>query len=339
MPAFNGERYVASAVQSVLKQRDVDLELIAVNDGSTDHTLAILQDLAQADARLRVITRPNSGRPAFPKNDGIAAARGDYVCFLDQDDLYDADRSRQLLNGLQQHPQWVAAFHDLRLIDREGDCLPDTYLSSFNFMERAAAYLTRLNDDWFECSDTFFVYQCLQTSAVHTQSVMIAVKRLPESAVVYDTQFTHCDDGDLWMRLHLLGKLGYLNRVLSSYRQHEDSLTRNHESFLMDKLKMWKKNLQRVGRRLSPDQLAELHAKLSAGFSDLGYIRLQAGRRPDARAAYRESLAWSPGPQTMVNYAKTFIPLKVQRHLKRTLLNHQPVALGLSQVKGRDARH
>lgn len=324
MPAFNGEQYIALSIQSVLNQRDVDLELIVVNDGSTDRTLEILQEFAAADNRVRVISRSNSGRPAFPKNDGIAAARGDYICFLDQDDLYNKNRSWQLLKGLERHPEWVATFHDLQLIDREGKHLPDTYLSSFNFLERAKPYMTPLADDWFECGEQFYIYQCLQTSAVHTQSVMIAKNRLSAGSISYDTQFTHVDDGDLWMRLHLQGKIGYLHQVLSSYRQHPDSLTSKRDDFLVDKLKMWSKNFERVGNRLSPSELQQLKVKLSRGFGDLGDLRYQQGRLAEARLAYRTALQWEVARKTLIAYSKSFIP-PIMLQLFKKLRNNKSI--------------
>lgn len=316
MPVFNGERYINEAIDSVLAQRMTDLELIVVNDGSTDKTLEILQSYAMADARVRVISRPNSGRPSFPKNDGIAAARGDYVCFLDHDDLYDADRTWQMVHGLERHPDWVAVFHDLRMTDSEGRCLPDKYLSGLNFLERASPYLTPMADDWYECSELFYVYQSLVMGALHTQSVMIATNRLPAGTVTYDTRFTISEDTDLWIRLGLQGKMGYLNRVLSSYRQHEASMTRNREKYLMNWLQMHQHNFQRVKERLSPMQLSQYRAKISAGFAELGYFRYLQYRLGDARAAYREALAWSPGRETVVGYMKTFIPEGVLRGLK-----------------------
>ncbi|MBK8376011.1 MAG: glycosyltransferase [Sphingomonadales bacterium] len=87
MPVFNGEKYIGESIASVLAQRSTDLELIVVNDGSTDNTLEIAKAFVEADARVQVISRSHSGRPSIPKNDGIAVARGEYVCFLDHDDL------------------------------------------------------------------------------------------------------------------------------------------------------------------------------------------------------------------------------------------------------------
>ncbi|MBC8007709.1 MAG: glycosyltransferase [Prolixibacteraceae bacterium] len=319
MPVFNGEQYISESIDSVLAQRKTDLELIVVNDGSSDRTLEMAQAYARRDSRVRVISRPNSGRPSFPKNDGIAAARGDYVCFLDHDDLYDAERTWQLVDGLDHHPEWVAAFHDLRLIDSGGKVLPGTYLTTAKFLDGADSYLTRLADDWFDCSGDFFIYQSLITGALHTQSVLIARHRLPVGTVIYDTQFTICDDTDLWIRLGLHGKMGYLHRVLSSYRQHQNSITRNREKYLMDGVKLQQHNFQRVRERLTTAQQRQYRARIASSLADLGHLRYLEYRQRDARAAFRQALAWAPDLQVAVGYLKSFIPGSALRGLKQLL--------------------
>lgn len=316
MPVFNGERYIREAINSVLCQSSVDLELVVVNDGSTDKTVDIVQTFVEADQRVRLITRPNSGRPSIAKNDGILAARGEYICFLDHDDLYDADRTSQMVDGLDRHPDWVAAFHDLRLIDSAGVYFEGTYLSNANFLERARPYLTSVSDGWFECNESFFIYQSLVTAALHTQSVLIARNRIPEGTTKFDTLFTICEDTDLWIRLGLLGKIGYLNQVLSSYRQHETSITQNQERYLLDAVQMHKHNYVRIEKKLSATEVQQYRLKISSFLLFLGYFRYEQYRLLDARAAYFEAINWAPSREAFLGYVKSLIPEAILRHLK-----------------------
>lgn len=311
MPVFNGESYIGDSIRSVLAQEGADLELIIVNDGSTDGTLEVVEAFAKADDRLRVINRPNSGRPSFPKNDGLAAARGEYLCFLDHDDLYDAERTRYLVEGLDQHPHWIAAFHDLRFIDSHGGALPGTYLTNHDLLTHAKAYLTPMAGNWFECSEWFYVYQSLAAGALHTQSVLIAINRLPPNVVSFDTQFTICDDTDLWIRLGMQGKMGYLNRVLSSYRQHDTSITRNAEKYLLDTVKVHRHNYDRVKSKLTNGQVRQLRRRIAACISSVAYLYFQKLRLKEARVAYSEAWFWSSGVTAFVGYLKTFIPKPV----------------------------
>lgn len=84
IPAFNASKTIAAAVISVLAQTERDLEVVVVDDGSEDETVDVVERLD--DARVRLVRQPNGG-PARARNTGIAASRGDYVGFLDSDDL------------------------------------------------------------------------------------------------------------------------------------------------------------------------------------------------------------------------------------------------------------
>ena len=86
MPAYNVGRYIRQAAQSVLAQTFGDFEFIIIDDGSKDDTLAVAMELAAADARIRLISRPNAGVSATA-NEAIALARGEFIARLDGDDV------------------------------------------------------------------------------------------------------------------------------------------------------------------------------------------------------------------------------------------------------------
>jgi glycosyltransferase involved in cell wall biosynthesis len=97
MPVYNAEAWLRRAIDSVLAQSYERLELIAVDDGSSDRSPELLQAYAAADARVRVLHQPCNGGVAAARNAGIAAAHGDYVAFLDADDWWHpAKLERQL---------------------------------------------------------------------------------------------------------------------------------------------------------------------------------------------------------------------------------------------------
>lgn len=85
-PAYNAGKYIAATVASVISQSYHDWELLLVDDGSTDSTSAICDELAASDSRIRVFHRPNSG-PASARNFALDKARGQYIAFLDADDI------------------------------------------------------------------------------------------------------------------------------------------------------------------------------------------------------------------------------------------------------------
>lgn len=93
IPCYNAERYIADTLESALLQRYLPLEVLVIDDGSTDRTAEIVQLCAQQDERVRLLFTPApSGGPSVPRNIGISAARGDYVALLDADDLWSENK-------------------------------------------------------------------------------------------------------------------------------------------------------------------------------------------------------------------------------------------------------
>jgi glycosyltransferase involved in cell wall biosynthesis len=115
VPAYNAERYIMQAVASVLGQSLPELEVIVVDDGSTDGTRAVLTQVA--DPRFSVIADSNHG-PAHARNQGCRAASpgSRYIAFLDADDWWDADKLREQVHFLEQHPELAAAGSFMRYV-------------------------------------------------------------------------------------------------------------------------------------------------------------------------------------------------------------------------------
>jgi glycosyltransferase involved in cell wall biosynthesis len=86
MPIYNASEYLKPALDSVLEQTLSDIEVICIDDGSTDSSLEILKEYQERDSRVRIVTETNAG-PALARNNGIRRARGEYIAFLDADDF------------------------------------------------------------------------------------------------------------------------------------------------------------------------------------------------------------------------------------------------------------
>ncbi len=103
VPVFNAEPFLARAVDSVLSQSHRDIELILVNDGSTDGSERLCEKLCLADSRVKLLTQTNSG-PAAARNAGVRIASGDFVFFLDADDYIVPDALKTMLDCQERHP-------------------------------------------------------------------------------------------------------------------------------------------------------------------------------------------------------------------------------------------
>ena len=116
MPIYNAEKYLKSALRSVMEQSYNKLEIICVDDGSTDHSALILQGMAKYDDRIRIINQENAG-PAAARNTALDVAQGKYVSFVDSDDLISQDMYYQLVE--------LAENEDTDIIVFGGDPFPE----------------------------------------------------------------------------------------------------------------------------------------------------------------------------------------------------------------------
>lgn len=101
IPVYNGAASVARAVGSALRQRDLDLEVIVVDDASTDGTAAAVRQVCGGDERVRLLTLPSNAGPSAARNAGIAAARGRWIALLDADDRFEDDRLPPLVDAAE----------------------------------------------------------------------------------------------------------------------------------------------------------------------------------------------------------------------------------------------
>lgn len=125
LPVYNGSAYLKEAIQSVLSQSFPSLELIIVDDGSTDDSPLIVQELMQIDQRIRYLTQENSGVSAA-RNTGITASNGRFIAFLDQDDRWTTEA---LHYHITYHQQNVGVGYTLghQICFLEEDCTPPAW--------------------------------------------------------------------------------------------------------------------------------------------------------------------------------------------------------------------
>ncbi len=120
MPAYNAEAYIEAAVHSVLRQTWTDFELIVVDDCSQDATVDIVRKLAKEDRRITLLQNTQNSGASASRNTGIVYANGEWIAFLDSDDLWREDKLRKQLALLEQHPDAVLSYTASAFIDEAG---------------------------------------------------------------------------------------------------------------------------------------------------------------------------------------------------------------------------
>lgn len=206
MPVYNSEQFLPPALDCVLAQTFVDYELVAVDDGSTDGSVAILERYAAADPRIRIHRRQTNGGIVAALTDGFRLVRGDVVSRLDADDLYDPTLIDKEFAFLRSHPSHVAVGVQAVLVDGDGRELSrPTIPTSHDAL-----------DAWHMSGRGNLLYH---SSIMFRRSAF-------ERVGGYRSGYELAEDFDLWLRMAEAGRLTVLTDRLFTYRIHTQSLSR-----------------------------------------------------------------------------------------------------------------
>ncbi|MBA2463058.1 MAG: glycosyltransferase [Actinobacteria bacterium] len=202
MPVLDGERFVAESIASVLRQTDDDLELIVVDDGSTDRTPELLAEFARADRRVCVLRRTHGGLTSA-LNAGFEAASAPFVARLDSDDVAVEDRLERQLAALNQRPSVGVIGGAVEMIDGEGRLLwTDPYPLEPDEIRQVI---------WKFCP------------VLHS-AVMIR-REAWQQAGGYREAFRRAEDYDLWFRVLERWDIANLAEPVVRYRVHADQVS------------------------------------------------------------------------------------------------------------------
>ena len=198
MPTFDRLEFVPPAIESVFAQTFTEWELIIADDGSGAETKAYLQSLHHP--RIKVLWLPHSGRPPVARNAALRAARGEYVAFLDSDDLWLPRKLELQVASLRRQParRWGG--------------------TAFALVDAAGAPVAAAHAGWPAVSGR--VRDRLLTDAVIATPSVIATRSLLEQVGPLDEELVMNDDGDLWLRFAAVSELDGIDEPLTLVRRH-----------------------------------------------------------------------------------------------------------------------
>ena len=203
MPAFNSEKFIASAVRSILAQTYENWELIIVDDHSTDGTRKVLKKFDPFD-KIRVISCKKNGGAAKARNRGIAEARGAFLCFIDADDLWEPDKLRRQLTFMRKKD---AAFSFASYVFADANGVP--------------------NDKIVHVPATITYRQALKNTTIWTSTVMLDMTKLSKKDVEMPDVRRGQDTATWWKVLKKVGKAYGLDEIMAIYRRSDGSLSSN----------------------------------------------------------------------------------------------------------------
>ncbi|NLY04319.1 MAG: glycosyltransferase family 2 protein [Campylobacter sp.] len=201
MPSYDSEKFIAKSINSALSQTYSNLELIIVDDCSFDNSNDIIEQYAKQDSRVKLIKLDQNSGPAVARNKAIESANGDYIAFLDSDDLWDKDKIEKQLKFMQDN-DLAFTYSSYRLIDED-----DKELGNF----------TTTPEVTYE--------NLLKTNSIGCLTAIYDVKKLGK---VYMPLILKRQDYGLWLKIlkQINSSKGILDS-LATYRIRKNSVSSN----------------------------------------------------------------------------------------------------------------
>jgi len=216
IPAFNASDTISEAVESVLQQTYRNLEIVVVDDGSTDGTSALVQHYQKRDARVRLIQKPNAG-VASARNAGIRSSLGAFVAFIDADDLWHPTKiAKQMTALLAGGPETALAYSPFRVIDVDGKVLSSSRRFGAN--------------GWV-------LYRHFHANLIGNGSSILVRKEVLEELGGFDPRLREagaegCEDLLLQLRIAARYRFAEVPEYLVGYRRRPGSMSSNTEQMI-----------------------------------------------------------------------------------------------------------
>jgi glycosyltransferase involved in cell wall biosynthesis len=293
MPVLNGRRFIDEAIGSIAAQTYKDVELVVVDDGSTDDTRQHV-DAFRDRLEIRYVRHESPRGIAPSMNDGVRHATGAFIAFLDHDDAWFPEFLATQVSHLEQHPDVGMVHSDFQTIDVEGRIIEASVAAARGRTRPSGQVFRELFMDSFIVGNSVLIRrECFDRLGLFDESL-------------------RWGDYHMWLRIAKHYRVDYTDKVLVKYRQHPTQSTRSTGG---------RPDEKPVGLRviesiieLYPDVARELGAatvrrRIASFYFDLGYGWFLKGEPARARVCLRRALALRPSDMRCLKlFAATLLP-------------------------------
>lgn len=235
MPCYNVEKYVEDALSSIMKQSYTNLEIVVINDCSTDNTLSILESLAKQDARIRIISNDVNLKLIDTLNKGVELCTGEYIARMDADDISFPDRIAKQVAFLEENKDYdivSTQFYTFRVGTKKRNLYH--------------------NPEHFEDLKAYLLFR----SGICHPAVMIRKSLFTDNQLSFEKEYLHVEDYALWVKAAYITKLANLPEPLLYYRIHDSQVSViNENKQIENKKAVFAIHCQKLGLPLTPEFL------------------------------------------------------------------------------------
>ncbi|MGH8140839.1 MAG: glycosyltransferase family 2 protein [Steroidobacteraceae bacterium] len=295
LPTFNRLEFLPHSIESVFAQTFTNWELLVADDGSGGDTRAYLQSLHDPP-RVSILWLPHSGKPAVARNAALRAAQGDYVAFLDSDDVWLPEKLQAQITSLLRHADRGWSYTRFAVVDASGN--PPVPARGGNWPAPTGWILEKL---------------LLQHTVIALPSVIVS-RRLLEKLGPFDEDLVMCEDDELWFRLAAHSEVDSVDEPLTLVRRHGQHFGSDVAAW-RDRRRVFEKALRAGGSAHLQPVLRRLRAEMSTG---LARSQLNSADRLGALGTVLSSAPYSwRYPQWWRGALVGFAPAVLRRAVRR----------------------
>ena len=231
IPAYNSEKYIAEAIRSVLEQTYRNIEVIVVDDGSTDETFDAATGQIAGDARFHIVRLPRNMGAADARNEGVRLAKGEFVAFLDADDIWFSQKIATQVGVMLGTPECGLSHTDSSIIDAKGKIVK-----------------LRSNPNRQTGNGRVFEQFFMSDVSVALTSTVMVRRDCFQTTGLFDGRFNVSQDHALFLRFAWHYPVLFINEPLTGYRRLPGTLSRtsvlknirDHEEIIREFVEMHK---------------------------------------------------------------------------------------------------
>lgn len=268
IPTYNPTLYLIDTVESVLNQTYHNLEILVVDDGSTEDIIFLLKNNITA-GKINYIRRVNGGTAAA-RNTGIVNSTGEYIAFLDHDDIWLPDKIALQVDALDCNPSCGMTYCNYQILDEQTGILIDPYSESGG-------------GGMFEK----FLYR----NYITTASQIMVRRSCFEKVGIFDESLEIVDDYDFYLRLSRHYEINYDHRVLAHWRKHQFNTSKNYVKTQLGRIGV--KEAAFDGWELTDSQKQLLHNGLRKDYYELAYYYLNSANYRESREYFRKAIPYN----------------------------------------------
>lgn len=291
IPAYNAQAFIGECIASVQAQQgDAELEIVVVDDGSTDGTTAVVQ----RTPGVRLVSQPNRG-PAAARNAGIATTRGSLVAFLDADDVWPEGSLAARLSVLQQQPGAAFVFGDCRQFDAHSP-RQRTLFEEGGWGRRAWGDSSLVPDAYSRLIDDNFV----------TTGTVVVRRRVLEAVGGFAEDLRLVEDLELWLRLARHHPVAWCDCVCLLRRRHGANTSADRVAMSLAFLEVLRRQ-QMAADGAPATSLPQLDRAIASEYLNLCDLALQVGQRAEAMRWAWRGMRRRPTRRSLYGLAKAML--------------------------------